>query len=843
MREKIFLLTALLCAVVQGAWAQITFPIVYDDVWDGTSKTKPAYDAGRGYVIINRASELAYIREHWEDDSGDGVDKDYWEHNYLLNANIDLGDAVSWIPLGKGKTHAFKGILYGENHTIRIHIWGTNDNNQGFFADISGTVQDLHLTGKIEVGNAKWVGGIAGSNFGVIKNCWVSADVSSSNSYLGGIVGDNSESDGGKAGTIEYCCMTGNVTNTGENSEVGGIAGCSGGGSGANTVVRHCTFYGTVTVSHSQHNKYLGTKYGTEENLYDVFNQGEYDAASSMGLYRQAIRYPYAININIVGLSEVEVSAGGETDIPGWRHSETITLTRKSSLPVKSVTVKDADGNNVSVSGNETSGYTFTMPNKNVNIAFVFDYADWPTDGEGTEASPYLLSSAEEWHYFAHNVLLGRPYSGKVIKLTNDISVSHMVGDSETNLFQGIFDGDGHTLTINLSNQSRFGAPFKCVEGATIRNLRTAGTIDGTGNADGKLLAGMVGVSFGNTTITGCRSSVTLTTDFGEDAAMAGFVAGTKGGSLTISGCVFDGSMTGSTNTRCAGIAGYEYGGTTTTITDCLFTPATLTVSTTDDGYTKTFSRDADATITGCYYTQTLGTAQGTEASTPTSDPGNIGDLVKDYGMVKAYENAIFFDGKYCVVPTVATVIQPENEWDAVCWQTHTAQADWTLLGEGSTSGHTLGTAGTTTYYYITDNLNFSNTNAGGSGLTVQGTVYLYIPSGMTLTSTGANANGQTGAGAGIELTEGNTLYLVGSGTLNATGGNAANGGNGGTGDDAYMISDNTILGGSGGMGGNGSGGAGAGIAAGASVAFMAPTAMWWDCPSMRLYGLRERQA
>ena len=61
---------------------------------------------------------------------------------------------------------------------------------------------------------------------------------------------------------------------------------------------------------------------------------------------------------------------------------------------------------------------------------------------------------------------------------------------------------------------------------------------------------------------------------------MAGIVAGTKGGSLTIEGCVFDGTMTGSTNTRCAGIAGYEYIATTTVISNTLFAPTTLTVST-----------------------------------------------------------------------------------------------------------------------------------------------------------------------------------------------------------------------------------------------------------------------
>ena len=166
------------------------------------------------------------------------------------------------------------------------------------------------------------------------------------------------------------------------------------------------------------------------------------------------------------------------------------------------------------------------------------------------------------------------------------------------------------------------------------------------------------------------------------------------------------------------------------------------------------------------------------------------------------------------ILALLCTVMQGAwaDEWDAVCWQTNTAQADWTPLSAGSTTGHTLGSAGTTTYYYITQNLNFSNSTAGGSGLTILGTVYLYIPSGLTLTCTGANASGQTGAGAGVELAEGNALYLIGSGTVNATGGNATNGGTGGTGGDATGYNGDWTETGTGGNGGNGGGGAGAGI-------------------------------
>ena len=152
------------------------------------------------------------------------------------------------------------------------------------------------------------------------------------------------------------------------------------------------------------------------------------------------------------------------------------------------------------------------------------------------------------------------------------------------------------------------------------------------------------------------------------------------------------------------------------------------------------------------------------------------------------------------------------NGWNAILSQTQTQSDDWTAITEGSTTGLTLGATGTTTYYYVTGNRNFSNTNAGGSGLKIQGTVYLYLPAGLSITCVGANASGTTGAGAGIELASGNTLYIIGgTGTVNATGGNAANGGDGGDGTDAEGNS-SWLQTGTGGSGGNGGGGAGAGI-------------------------------
>gem|GEM_PF-1469574 len=161
--------------------------------------------------------------------------------------------------------------------------------------------------------------------------------------------------------------------------------------------------------------------------------------------------------------------------------------------------------------------------------------------------------------------------------------------------------------------------------------------------------------------------------------------------------------------------------------------------------------------------------------------------------------------------------------------QVKTITSEWTHITEGSTTGYELKDA----YYYVTEDLNFTNTISGpgqGSGMYVQAnrTVTLYIPAGVTLTVKGADASGTKGAGAGILLPSGSTLNVIGNGTLKVTGGNAANGEKGGNGTDAIFTPDedgdegeadewawllgSKITAGRGGYGGYGGGGAGAGI-------------------------------
>jgi hypothetical protein len=73
--------------------------------------------------------------------------------------------------------------------------------------------------------------------------------------------------------------------------------------------------------------------------------------------------------------------------------------------------------------------------------------------GDGTSASPYLISTAEQLAYFSNQVNAGNNYSGQYFKLTADISLAGKqwtpIGESQANyyFFNGTFDGDGHKIT------------------------------------------------------------------------------------------------------------------------------------------------------------------------------------------------------------------------------------------------------------------------------------------------------------------------------------------------------------------------------------------------------------
>ena len=596
--RKIYLLMALLTAVVQVAWA---------DTWDGTSKSRPTYYSWYGgrteVVVINTAAELAYAAEHWDDDSGDGVSKDYYEHNYYLNADLDMGDNTNWKPLGFN-SKGYCGHFYGNNHTIRIVIKGSDSsqdtNGQGLFEEVKGIgcIQDVHVSGEISLKNARKVGGIAGSIYGKIINCWVSANISTthydamSDAELGGIVGLVSSE-----GRVEYCCMTGNVSNP-KDFAVGGIIGRINGSSKVN----HVTFYGTRTNSHRQDDAWCGHRTVKLESKYEDFNQSEYNTAKSNGhdLYAYAIRYPYAVNVNSSGYGKM--AANTDRAYPG----QLIMLTKTfGDLDLKNINVEGPDSYQCQKDGDNVT-VTFPMPKSDVNITVGFSTPAWMNHA-GSEGDPYLISSADDWTNFANCINGGDGFSGKYVKLNGNISVTTMVGKDDPNSFQGTFDGNGKTLTFAKgTSESPFSeeycAPFRHVKNATIKNLHVTGTI----YTNAMKAAGVVGESHGALTITNCRSSVAINSSKSDDGTHGGFVATLSGADNTIliDGCIFDGSFATTNGTNnCGGFIGWPVWNTPT-IRNSIMKPSSVAEGMLNNTFARWHSTYRPI-IAGCYYVAT----------------------------------------------------------------------------------------------------------------------------------------------------------------------------------------------------------------------------------------------
>ena len=242
----------------------------------------------------------------------------------------------------------------------------------------------------------------------------------------------------------------------------------------------------------------------------------------------------------------------------------------------------------------------------------------------GNEDNPILINSASEWDTYANDVNNGtNVYKDMYFYLNADITVSTMMGSSTDNSFQGHFDGGNHTLTFRkgLSGNAfieEYCAPFRYVKDATIQNLKVTGNI----YTSRKLAGGLVARPSGTTTITGCHVSTVIHSSVNGDGTHGGIVARLFG-TTNISGCVYAGRLfTSNGTTNCGGLVGW-YEQKTLTFTNSLYAPdPSITPAANEVTFTTgcaTIVRGINA-VAGCYYTETMGTEQGSQVYSALPD-------------------------------------------------------------------------------------------------------------------------------------------------------------------------------------------------------------------------------
>lgn len=209
---------------------------ILNDVGGTQSAYLPPYLTGEGFYgkgtaenpyEIRNVNDLKLLAEK----VNGGVT--YKDKYFKLTADIDLKNEPNWTPIGKSN-NPFKGIFNGDGHQItNLEVTG-NSNNAGLFGYVDGAIiQNCNVTG--EVNGYDYVGGVVGNAYGKtqILSCSFRGDVTGEDSYIGGIAGS-------ARGTIKNCYALADVTAT--EFIAGGIAGYA-----YHVTIENCYYGGNVS--------------------------------------------------------------------------------------------------------------------------------------------------------------------------------------------------------------------------------------------------------------------------------------------------------------------------------------------------------------------------------------------------------------------------------------------------------------------------------------------------------------------------------------------------------------------------------------------------------------------
>lgn len=277
-----------------------------------------------------------------------------------------------------------------------------------------------------------------------------------------------------------------------------------------------------------------------------------------------------------------------------------------------------------------------------------------PLSGSGTETDPYIIATTADWTEFCDN---HATYKNSYIKMANFVTAATNKYFNDT--FSGTFDGDGYTLTVNISGGRV--APFMQVSNGTIKNLRVAGSITGSANHT----SGLISFCTSNTTCTiqNCIVSATIT----NTANLGGFIGhGYASTTINITDCVFNGTLNYSgasngttTSTRprkVGGFVSWEGDATSTyNMSRCLF-DGTINCTA---GFTPFIVKYASCNVSGsdaasCLYT-----------------------VAKSSGFPSSYT---VFDGTSAIGQTAEQIVTTMNNAGGNGWRVFKGKAEPTML-------------------------------------------------------------------------------------------------------------------------------------------------------------------
>ena len=579
----------------------------------------------------------------------DRVNKGQTTLNAKLTQDVDLGSDIVMAgrehPYNYNSFYYYTGTFDGQGHTLKFN-WNRSDEGSlaPFWCVKDATIKNLRTQGKI----TKKGYGLSGmvyiaSGTTTITGCISDVDITGGNggwndSRAAGMV--QAVADGASV-QITDCLVKGSITdNADENYRR--MAGFVYSNSGTYTLTR-CLYVGTNNASYNGNCFTFGYDGfgGTFTDCYylNTCGKAQGDKITEAQLRNGYVAYKLQKGIE----SQVWGQILGTNNEP-----QPTTDATKRVYEVKFTYNGEVKATRYATNGQSIHGGLPTAqdllgtgynPHHYYAIAFEGGFnasttvnADRKVDITLAEKDCYEIASKADWQAFCALVEDGQTAVDAKMTKDVDLETDITMAGTANKPYAGTFDGQNHTLTVNWdAGSAKDVAPFGRVNGATIKNLRTEGSI----RSNSFYLSGLIDeAAGGNITVANCVSAVNITSSYTSDRCGAGGLISYifPSARVTINDCLVKGSINATTEKGQKGMGGFVYVQNGACImNNCLYAGTNNADNSNNNCYTfaPTNTSGATTTLNNCYYLNPCGEAQGTQVTAERLKSGEMAKLLQ----------------------------------------------------------------------------------------------------------------------------------------------------------------------------------------------------------------------
>ncbi|WP_315359321.1 peptidase M26 [Prevotella nigrescens] len=564
-----------------------------------------------------------------------------------LTKDVDLGEEIVMAGTADPSYYNFfyyTGTFDGQGHTLKFN-WnaGKDDRIAPFKYVKDATIKNLRTQGKI----TKKGYGLSGMVYialgtTTISGCISDVDITGGSdlggSHAAGMV--EAVADGASV-HITDCLVKGSITDNADESYKA-MAGFVMSNSGTYTLTR-CLYVGKNNATNDKYSETFGETGGYGATFTDCYYLNTCGKAQGDKITEEQLKNGYVAYKLQKGIeSQVWGQTLGTDTIP-----QPTTDAKKRVYEVKFTYNGEVKATRYATNGQSIHGGLPTAqdllgtgynPHHYYAIAFADGFnasttvtADRQVTVSITEKDHYEIKSVADWKNFCGLVNNGGQ-NGMNVKMTADVNIGSDIAKAGTSStpYRGTFDGQNHTLTLNWTdNENSDIAPFRRVSDATIKNLRTEGSI----TARYYYLSGLIDeAAGGNIIVSNCVSNVNITSTHNDPCRAAGLVNYVfTNAHATINDCIVKGSINATTDKGQLGMGGFVYvQNGTLVMNNCLYAGNNNAYS--DGEKNNTFAptnTSGGTTLNNCYYLNACGEVQGEQITSEQLKNGEVAKMLQ----------------------------------------------------------------------------------------------------------------------------------------------------------------------------------------------------------------------